>query len=126
MYEVSVTNRGSSVFEVESKDYKFSIDTRGQGISPPAALLASLGSCVGVYLRKYCESAQLESNAFKIKVSADFGQEKPVGFRKINVSIDLEGTQIEESRKKALLDFIKKCPIHNTLSINPEVIISIS
>ena len=126
MYEVRVTNRGSSEFLVESKDYKFSVDTKGAGISPPATLLASLGSCIGVYMRKYCEGAHLSCDNFRIKVSAEFTAEKPVAFRQINVSIDLAGAQIPERRRKSLLEFIKNCPIHNTLSINPEINIKIS
>ncbi len=125
MYEVIITNRGSSVFEVESKDYKFSIDTLDAGISPPATLLASLGSCVGVYIRKYCEGAHLVCDNFRIKVSAEFTKEKPVAFRQINVSIDLQGCQIPEGRRKSLLEFVNNCPIHNTLSINPAVNINI-
>ena len=126
MYEVTVTNRGSSVFEVESKDYKFSIDTKDAGISPPATLLASLGSCVGVYLRKYCEGAHIVCDNFRVRVNAEFSAEKPVAFRQINVSIDLEAAQIPERRRKSLLEFIKNCPIHTTLSINQVISINIS
>jgi len=126
MYEVTVRNHGSSVFEVESKDYKFSIDTKDAGISPSATLLASLGSCIGVYIRKYCDGAHLGYDNFRVRVSAEFTAERPVAFRQINVLIDLQGCQIPERRKKSLLEFIKKCPIHNTLSINPAINIKIS
>jgi len=126
MYEVAVTNRGSLVFEVDSIDYKFSIDTKDAGISPPATLLASLGSCIRVYMRKYCEGAHILCDNFTIRVSAEFTKEKPVAFRQINLSIDLESTQMPERWRKSLLEFIKKCPINNTLSINPAINIKIS
>ena len=52
MYHVDMTNTGDYFFKVKSKDYEFSVDIKGKGITPPDALLASLGSCVGVYVRK--------------------------------------------------------------------------
>jgi len=125
MYEVEVVNKGNSAFYVRSKDCEFVIDTNGNGITPPDTLLASLGSCVGVYIRKYAEGARLTLGKFKIKVSAELSKESPVCFRSINVAIDLEDADLDERRKKALLEFIKNCPVHNTLKAYPEVQISI-
>ena len=45
----------------------------------------------------------------------------PYSFKVINVSIDLKGEKLDERRSKALLEFIKNCPVHNTLKGNPEV-----
>lgn len=126
MYEVELVNRGDSTFEAISKDYKFIIDTQGKGITPPDTLLASLGSCVGVYLRKYCEGAKLDLKEFSIKVRAEFSQDAPICFRHIEVLLDLKDSLFDERRKKALLEFIKNCPVHQTLEANPEIVISIS
>lgn len=125
MYSVEITNNGSSEFKAKSKDYEFVIDTKGQGITPPDTLLASLGSCIGVYLRKYAENAKLPLPEFNIKLEAEFSREAPACFRNIAVTLDLKGAQLDERRKKALLDFIRNCPVHNTLEASPRVEIRI-
>lgn len=121
MYHVDITNSGDYAFKVKAKDYEFVVDIKGKGVTPPEALLASLGSCVGVYLRKYAEGAKLRLADFKISVSADFSQEEPVCFRKIDVEMDLGEARFDERRQKAMLEFIKNCPVHKTLKHNPEV-----
>jgi len=121
MYHVDIINSGNSSFQVRSKDYELVIDTKGQGITPPDALLAALGSCVGVYIRKYSEGAKLNIKEFSVSVDAEFSKEAPVCFKEIKVSVDLKGSQIEEPRKKALLEFVKNCPVHNTLKEKPLV-----
>jgi uncharacterized OsmC-like protein len=126
MYSVEIKNSHGYAFEVKSKDYTFAINPKGDGISPSATLLASIGACIGVYVRKYVEGAKIELNEFKITVEAEFSKEKPVCFRNINVSIDLGNNQLEEKRKKVLLMFVKNCPIHNTLKINPDIDIKIA
>lgn len=126
MYHVDINNAGEYSFKVKSKDYEFLVDTKGKGVTPPEALLASLGTCIGVYLRKYAEGARLALPEFNISVDADFSKEEPVCFRKIDVRIDLKGAQLDERRLKAMREFIKNCPVHNTLEKNPEIEIEIN
>ena len=126
MYRVDITNAGDYSFKVKAKDYEFLVDTKGKGITPPDTLLAGLGTCVGVYLRKYAEGAKLALPEFNVSVEADMSKEPPVCFRKINVSVDLKGAKIDERRLQAILEFMKNCPVHNTLKNNPEVELKIS
>ena len=125
MYRVELISNPDSSFKVKSADYEFIIGLKGKSINPPDTLLASLASCVGVYIRKYCEGSGIKLDNFNIIAEAEFGQEKPIGFRKINVSLDLKGAELDERRQKALLEFIKNCPVHNTLKMNPAVDIKI-
>lgn len=121
MYHVEISNSNDTIFKAKSKDSEFIIDTKGKGITPPDALLASLGSCIGVYIRKYAEGARLELGEFTITVDAEFSEDKPMRFKDINVSIGLKGLKLEEQRKKAAIEFIKNCPVHNTIKNNPSV-----
>ena len=121
MYKVEVTSEGAYRFNVKSKDYEFTVDANGKGVTPPDALLASLGSCVGVYIRKYADGAKLELGDFKITVEADLGKETPYYFRQINVTVDIKGAILDERRNKALEAFIKNCPVHNTLKNGPVI-----
>ena len=125
MYKVEISNKGDTVFEIRSKDYEFRIDTHGKGITPPDTLLASLGSCMGVYIRKYAEGAKLDLGNFKIIVEADFDTEKPYRFQNIKAVISLGGAILDDRRKAALLAFIKNCPVHNTLKADPNIEVTI-
>ena len=58
---------------------------------------------------------------FHISVDADFSKGEPVCFRKIEVRIDLKGVQLDGRRLKAMHEFIKNCPVHNTLKQNPGI-----
>ena len=121
MYRVDVKNSGDFKFKVKSKEYEFDIDLKGGGITPPDTLLASLASCVGVYIRKYSEGAKLDIGSFTVTAEADLSTDRPVSFRSITVNIDLEASTIDDNRKKALLRFVENCPIHNTLHVNPDI-----
>lgn len=121
MYHIDIANTGEYSFKVKSRDYEFLVDAKGGGLTPSDALLTSLGTCIGVYLRKYAEGARLALPEFNISVDADFSKEKPVCFRKIDVKIDLKGITLDERRLKAIQEFIKNCPVHNTLKQGPEI-----
>lgn len=125
MYHVDIANAGDYSFKVKSKDSEFIVDIKGKGITPPDTLLASLGTCVGVYVRKYAEDTKLTLPEFDISVDADLCKETPVCFKKINVNVDLNGTQLDDRRLKAMHEFVKNCPVHNTIKNNPEVEIKI-
>lgn len=126
MYHVDVTNTGDSKFKITSANGELTIDTKGGGMTPPDTLLASIGSCMGVYIRKYCEGAKLPIAGFTISVDADFTKEGPLRFKDIKVSIDLKSAAIDDRRKKAMLEFIKNCPVHNTLKNAPDFMIEIA
>lgn len=126
MYKVEVLNDGGSAFMAKTKDCEFVIDTNGSGVTPPDALLASLGSCVGVYIRKYADGAKINVGNFKVTVESDLGKEAPFRFKTIKVNVELGTLALDDRRKKALLDFIKNCPVHNTLKSAPAVDIVIA
>ena len=121
MYNVEVRHQQDLAFMVKTNESEFIIDAKGRGLTPLDALLAGLGSCVGVYIRKYAEGAKLDLNNFKVNVSAELSKESPASFKQIKVAIDLKACQLDERRQRALLEFIKHCPAHNTLKGNPEI-----
>lgn len=126
MYKAEVTHKKDFIFSVKSGNHELAIDAKGkEGITPPDALLASIGSCLGVYIRKYAEGSGLALENFSINVEAEFVKETPMCFKVINVAVDLKNSSLDERRKPALLEFIKNCPIHNTLKGNPQVEIKI-
>lgn len=125
MYRVEIESNPDFSFRVRSGGYEFNIDLNEKGITPPGALLASLGSCLGVYIRKYAQGAGITLDNFGIHVEAEFCKDFPSRFKVINVNIDLRGADLDERRRNAFLGFIKNCPVHNTLKNNPLVEIKI-
>jgi len=125
MYKVEVAARGGYRFDAKSKDATIIIDAKSGGMTPPDVLLASAGSCIGVYIRKYAEGAKLPVGEFTVTVEGDLGSQPPYYFRRIDVTIDLKGLPLDEKRSRAMIDFIKNCPVHNTLKNGPDVDIKI-
>jgi uncharacterized OsmC-like protein len=121
MYKVEITHNQDLAFTAKVGQSEFVIDAQGQGLTPLDAFLAGLGSCIGVYIRKYALGSKLELKNFKVNVSAQLSGQAPFTFKQIDVEIDLKGGVLDERRQKALLAFIKHCPAHNTLKGNPEV-----
>ena len=71
MYHVDVSNKEGYIFDVMAKQYEFKVDMNGaQGITPPDTLLASLGTCIGVYVRKYADGGKLDIPSFTVSVDA--------------------------------------------------------
>lgn len=125
MYKVEIIHQRDYSFKAKSKDYEFDIALKDKGISPPDVLLASIGSCLGVYLQKYLEGAKIKADGFKISTEAEFCQEQPMRFKEVKVLIDLSGIELDGRRKESILAFIKNCPVHNTLIQHPAVSITI-
>jgi uncharacterized OsmC-like protein len=121
MYKVEISHNQDLAFTVRAGQSEFSIDAQGQGLTPLDAFLAGLGTCIGVYVRKYAQGSKLDLKNFKIIVSAQLGNSSPLSFKLINVEIDLKDSGLDERRQRALLEFIKNCPAHNTLKGNPVI-----
>ena len=119
MYKVEIIHNQDMAFTAKAGESEFLIDAQGKGLTPLDALLAGLGSCIGVYIRKYAQGSKLELKNFKINVSAELSSQSPFAFKLINVEINLKDCLLDERRQKALLEFIKNCPAHNTLKGNP-------
>jgi len=121
MYKLEITHREDYSFSVNSGAGEFLIDAKKKGAGPLDILLAGLASCIGVYVRKYSEGAKLDLKNFKVNIEAELTKDSPLRFQEIKVCLDLKGSQMDERRKNAILDFIKNCPAHNTLKNNPSV-----
>ena len=121
MYKVDIYSTRDFEFKAKAGNAEFVIDAKGNEFTPPDALLAALGSCIGVYIRKYAEGAKITLNNFTIHLEAEFSKELSISIKHIYVAIDLKTAGLDERRSKSLLDFIKNCPVHNTLKGNPEI-----
>ena len=104
MYKVEIIHNQDMAFTAKAGESEFLIDAQGKGLTPLDALLAGLGSCIGVYIRKYAQGSKLELKNFKINVSAELSSQSPFAFKLINVEINLKDCLLDERRQKALLE----------------------
>ncbi|MFA5105071.1 MAG: OsmC family protein [Candidatus Margulisiibacteriota bacterium] len=127
MYKVQVKNKGKSEVYVKSPSGEFVIDTEAKSsVAPLDAFLASLGACISYYIRKFAASANIQIDLFTVDVEAELVSDKGYRFKDLRVSIDLNGANIDDARKQSLLQFVKNCPVHNTLRNSPEIDIKIA
>ncbi len=125
MYQAEVFCAKDMFFKVKANGFEINIDGKGGTISPLETLLAALGTCAGVYIRKFAESTNLSLENFIVTVEAELTDKRPYRFDKINLTVDLKGVSLDESKKASLLRFIRNCPVHETLKANPEMVINL-
>jgi len=121
MYNVEAIDSGNFIFKIKSRGSEIVTDAKGAGFTPPDLLLAGLASCIGVYVRKYFDGAKISVDGFSVSASADFFKEPPVRFKNISIKISLKDNKLDGRRANALIEFIKNCPVHNTLKNSPDI-----
>jgi uncharacterized OsmC-like protein len=121
MYQVDINNKQGNIFEVKAGKNTFVIEPLSDNLSPGEVLLASLGSCMGFYTRRYLDNAKIAFQGFSLRLEADFSKDAPMRFKEIKVVLDLKGVSLDAARKKALLKFVENCPVQNTLKGNPVI-----
>lgn len=127
MYKVQVKNRGGSEVYVKSQSGEFTVDTDAKtAVAPLDTLLAALGSCMSFYIRKFAKSANIQMDLFTVDAEAELVSDKGYRFKDIRVSIDLNGSAIDDIKKQSLIQFVKNCPVHNTLRNMPEIDIKVA
>jgi uncharacterized OsmC-like protein len=121
IYQVEVKNKGGTEFYAKAKDGEFMVDTAGHAMAPLEVLLAALGSSTSYFIKKYAQSANIQLDMFIVNVEAEPAKEGGYYFKEIKVNIDLDGALIDDIKKDALLQFVKNCPVHMTLTSNPKI-----
>jgi len=104
-------------FEVET-DLPKEKGGSNEAPAPPELFIASLGSCIGIYITNYLENISVSCNGLKVYLDTEYSETKKY-ITKISVKIDLP-TDIGD-REGALLKVAKSCLIHKTIENNPEI-----
>jgi uncharacterized OsmC-like protein len=125
LYKVEISNTGHTEFTVTAKNARITIDTQGRGITPLENFLASLGACMGFYIRLFFSKNNIPMRPFKIAIESRLTQERPYHFNAIDVTIALEDQTLDEATRRELVDFTRSCPLHATLAAVPEIKISL-
>src|ERR1700694_242658 len=92
------------------------------GVTPPELLLASLGACAGHYAVEYLRARSLSSAGLAVYVSAEKGT-RPA--RLSSFEIDIDCPSVGDKHRQGLLQAVRACLIHNTLTKLPTIHVSI-
>jgi uncharacterized OsmC-like protein len=102
------------------------VKDRGEDSAPtPTELfIASLASCVAFYARRYLARHDLPTDGLAVETTFDMGS-KPARVAGIEVRLIVpEGVPAE--RLDALLAVATHCTVHNTLTTEPEVSVTLA
>jgi len=119
-----IEHRGGVKFSAQVRGHEIVSDLPGPrgtdaGMTPPEWLLASLGSCVGVYVAEFCANHNVPYEGFAVEIDAQ-KTEDPSRFGAIQCKIHMPDGMPEKMRG-AVLRAARLCFIHNTLCHSPQV-----
>ena len=125
-----VEHRGGDMFDINVRGHVVRVDQPvkdgGEDTAPtPTELfIASLASCVAFYARRYLARHNLPTDGLAVEATFDMGA-KPARVAGIDVRLIVpEGVPAE--RMDALLAVAAHCTVHNTLTTEPEVSITLA
>lgn len=90
-----------------------------RGITPPEFLLASLGTCAGYYAVEYLKARGLEASDVEVSVRAEKAL-NPGRLARFWIDVDVPGLT-DERHREGVMRAVKRCLIHNTLVMAPEI-----
>jgi len=119
MNNLTVAYQGGIKFEAMTGKHKLIIDLppekggTDEGMAPPDLFVASLGSCIGVYVVRYCQNAKIDTEGCAISLDWSLSDDKK-SIAAVEVKIRLPKAD-PGPRARAVLEAARSCLIHNTL-----------
>lgn len=120
-----VTYEGKKCFKTRIRDHEIKTDLPEEKggedafATPGELFIASLGSCISLFVERYLETAKLDPKGLSINLEVGFDAEKKC-YDQIRVRINVPGAKLG-GRKRAVIAAAEHCIIHNTIRNNPEI-----
>jgi uncharacterized OsmC-like protein len=115
-FMASVENRGDSLFHATTQDATFKLDTNGQAAHPIDALMGCLSACIAHHVLLWLRDSAMGNPGFTVSASGTLTPER-LRFLSISVTVDVSWIPDDPTLRKGLLEYIKRCPVYNTLNI---------
>jgi uncharacterized OsmC-like protein len=125
-----ISFKSPTKFEIESKGHKIISDQpksaggTDEGMEPVDLLLASLGSCIAVFVSHILMRRDIPLEKCTVSIDKEM-VDNPRRVGKISVKLSLPG-QLSESDRKAVMKAASLCTVHNTLHGHPEITMDFS
>jgi uncharacterized OsmC-like protein len=117
---ITISQEKETVFKTEVRKHKIlsdmSIDDGGADAAPSPAdlVVSSLGLCIAMIIQRYCKTHGYNDEGIELSMTYLLN-DKPKMINSITIDIALpEG--FPDNRKSAILNSVKTCVIHNSLS----------
>lgn len=127
---VHVTHRGGDRFEISVGGHVVAVDQPhelGGADSAPTAtelFIGSLAACIAVNARRYLDRNDFSDHGFWVEADYDLAS-RPPRVSAVTIRLHLPAG-FPESRRNALLAVASRCPVHATLTSEPDVSITIA
>jgi putative redox protein len=129
MSMMKVDYTGGIGFNVSARNHQVLADLpqdkggQDKGMTPPELFMASLGSCIGVYVVRYCQNAKLDVSGLGIELDWKLSDDK-TKISEISVVMGLPSADVGR-REAAVLQAAHHCLVHNTIFGNPQIHIAL-
>ncbi|HUO51606.1 MAG TPA: OsmC family protein [Gemmatimonadaceae bacterium] len=124
-----VTHEGGMKYAVEIRGHRLVVDQpersggRDEGPMPLELLGAALGTCVALYVQRYCATRGLPTDGMRVEVEQIGAQNPPrIGEFKVRVVMPAE---LPEHHMAMLERVARSCPVHGTLEHGAHVDIAL-
>ncbi len=125
MPEITVNHKGEMEFETKIGNHKLTIDIppenngKDRGPTPPQLFIASLSSCIAVFVASYCNNVGINTKGLSVTLSYD-KLTNPSCLGNLNAVIKIPNGDVGK-REKAVLRAAELCLIQETIRLSPEV-----
>jgi uncharacterized OsmC-like protein len=123
--EMKVAYKGGKRFMVTTRGHQLLVDQpleedgADKGMTPPEIFVASLATCMGVYILNYCKNIGINPNDMMLSVDWKKAS-NPARIGSIKVEIKLPKIKAKD-RQKAIIKVAEHCLVHNTIQTPPEI-----
>ena len=127
--KVKVEFEGKKKFKAKVRNHEVITDlpeSKGgddSASTPSELFVVSIGTCAGLYVMRYLETAKLDATGLSIDLDWEFHKEEP-RISRIDIAINVPNTKLG-NRKKAVIAAAGKCVIHQTLHNAPEMNVNV-
>ncbi len=127
---VEISNIGQWKFNAKCRGHKIvsdqPIEEEGEdtGMTPVELFVSSLGCCIGVYAKIFCDRHKILSENMKIDLEWQMAK-NPSRIDEVKARIDLK-QDVNSDLEQAIIRMVKHCTVHNTLMNPPKIKVSIS
>jgi len=99
-------------------------DTRRDGMAPSDLFIASLGTCIGLYVASYCRHHDIPCQGMTVELSHET-ERAPSRTTKVIATINL-GAAVSPKDAEAILHVARHCHVHESIEQGMEVAIALA
>jgi uncharacterized OsmC-like protein len=127
MSTITTVYKGDMEFEAIMGEHRLTIDVspnrggKGRGPRSTQLFVASLASCVAVFVASYCARTGLDATDLSVDVNYGEDDAEPTSLVDLEVVINLPHADIGD-RREAIRRVAEHCPVHETVEYSLKAI----